>query len=230
MRILLLLLLAVIGVAGCAQTRPPHPHQLPVVERTTRPQLEFAPSCEAQEPATLQGLITVALKHHPDLRVAQARIEAARGRMIQSGLHPNPWFGPNFSQLGDTDNRLGEPGARLTQTIVPLWKLPIAPSRSARRRGRGAADWQAVTKSYDVVTRCVRIAYFELLTAQRERDTLTRIVGVSAEAAARPRQVSRRRASPSRPDVLRAERRTGAEPAQARRCRCGASRRPSRTC
>jgi len=197
----ILLLLGALALAGCAQTRPAqHLHHEPTVTRTTRPQLEFAPSCEVQEPATLQELISVALKHHPDLRAADARIEAARGRMIQAGLHPNPWFGPNFSQLGDVDNRLGEPGARLTQTIVPRWKRRVASSVGAAEVE--AADWQAVTKSYDVVTR-VRLAYFELLTAQRERDTLTRIVGVSAEA--RKAAASLEKAGVAvRPDVLRA--------------------------
>ena len=32
--------------------------------------------------------------------------------MIQAGLYPNPSFGPNFAQLGESANRLGEAGAQ----------------------------------------------------------------------------------------------------------------------
>src|SRR5260370_37640370 len=40
--------------------------------------------------ATLDELLDIAVKHHPDLTAARARVEIARGRMIQAGLYPNP--------------------------------------------------------------------------------------------------------------------------------------------
>ncbi|HZZ80160.1 MAG TPA: TolC family protein [Gemmataceae bacterium] len=176
-------------------------HDLAPVERVQhRPQLDFAPHCEPDAPASLQEMIAIALKHHPDLRAAQARIEAARGRMIQSGLAPNPMFGPDFGELADRDNQLGEAGARLTATIVPRWKRKLAEFAGAAEVQ--AADWQAVTRSFDVITR-VRLAYFELLTAQRERETLDGIVNVSLEARKAVQSLEKAGVA-VRPDVLRA--------------------------
>ena len=76
--------------------------------------------------------------------------------MIQAGLYPNPAIGPNFAQLGDSANRLGEPGARIIQTIVTGGKLRLA--KAAAAYGVEAADWQAITKWHDVLMR-VRAAY-----------------------------------------------------------------------
>jgi cobalt-zinc-cadmium efflux system outer membrane protein len=203
-RLLILLGLGAVMPAGCVTA--PHPlagslHALPAVERVHRPpQLDFAPLQADHTPATLPELIRVALKHHPDLRAAEARIEAARGRMIQAGLPPNPWFGPNFGELGDRDNQLGEAGARLTATIVPRWKRKRAEFAGAAEVE--AADWQAVTKSYDVITR-VRLTYFELLTAMRERETLDGIVSVSQEALKAVLSLEKAGVA-VRPDVLRA--------------------------
>src|SRR5262249_564256 len=52
---------------------------------------------EAPEPDNLQDLIAVAVQNSPELRSAQARVDAAYGRMVQAGLCPNPAFGPHFS-------------------------------------------------------------------------------------------------------------------------------------
>ena len=132
-----------------------------------------------EETGSLDELLEIGVRHHPDLRAARARVEAARGRMIQAGLYPNPAIGPNFGQLGERANPMGEAGARFTQTIVTNHKLALA--RAAGARGAEAADWQAVTKWHDVVAR-VRFAYFELLTALREQDTTREIVRASTEA------------------------------------------------
>src|SRR5437868_15444565 len=121
--------------------------------------------------------------------------------MNQARLYPNPSFGPNFSQLGDSANRLGEPGARLTQTIVTGNKIGIA--KAAAAFGVEAADWQAFTKWYDVVTR-VRLAYYELLTGLREQDTVQEIVRVSDEALKAAKTLEKIGAG-NRPDVLRAQ-------------------------
>ena len=149
----------------------------------------------------MEELVDVAIRHHPDLRTAQARIETARGKMIQAGLYPNPQIGPSFSQLGDTRNAMGEAGARINQTFVTNHKLKIA--KTAASYGVEAADWQAITRWFDVVTR-VRLAYFEYLTALYERDTLARIVDVSSKAHDAARNLEKAGAG-NRPDVLRAK-------------------------
>ena len=199
-----LLLSGLLGLTavGCTPFHGQH-HQLDdeAPLRSTRPRPDTAPETVPQEPANLDDLIEVAVKHHPDLRVAEARIQAARGKMVQAGLFPNPSFGPNFAQLGDSANRLGEPGARLIQTIPTGHKLQLA--KAAAAYGVEAADWQAVTKRYDVVTR-VRSAYYELLTGLRERDTLIDIVAISEKALQAAERLEKAGAG-NRPDVLRAK-------------------------
>jgi cobalt-zinc-cadmium efflux system outer membrane protein len=191
---------------GCAQTLPSKQLVTSTGDEAERPvrlvraQLDFEEVSDRQDPATLHDLLEVAAQHHPEVRAAKARVEIARGKMIQAGLYPNPAFGPNFSQLGDVDNRLGEPGARLIQTIVTGKKLRIA--KAAAAHGVEAADWQAITKWYEVVTR-VRLSYFELLTALREQDTLKSIVEVSDKAFQATESMEKAGAA-GRPDVLRA--------------------------
>jgi cobalt-zinc-cadmium efflux system outer membrane protein len=186
--------------AGCAQTLPSQMLQPMTTVRALRPTLDFEEPSQGPEPTTLAELLKLAITHHPELKAAYARVEIARGNMIQAGLYPNPQFGPQFAQLGDVDNRLGEPGARFIQTFVTANKLGIA--RQAGAHGVQAADWAAMTKMYSVVTR-VRIAYFELLTAINERETLTNIVNTSQKAYDATVKLEKAGVG-SQPDVLRA--------------------------
>ena len=189
-------------IAGCAPTQPlRHLEQETHRARDGRAGLGFTPTAEAQEPHTLDDLIGIAVQYHPDLRAAQARVEAARGRMIQAGLYPNFAMGPAFSQLGHRDNALGEAGARFEIPVVINDKITLA--RDAAAHGVDAADWQAITRWFDVVTR-VRLSYFEYLAALYERDTLTSIVSVSAKAHDAAKSLEKAGAG-NRPDVLRAK-------------------------
>jgi cobalt-zinc-cadmium efflux system outer membrane protein len=150
--------------------------------------------------ATLDELIGIAIANHPEVRAAHARVESARGKMIQAGLYPNLIMGPNLGETGDRVNHIGEGGARFIQTFVTAGKLRIA--KQAAAHGVEAADWQAVTKWHDTVLR-VRLAYYELLTAQREQDTMADIVRVSDEAFKATTALEKAGAA-KRPDVLRA--------------------------
>lgn len=166
----------------------------------TQARLEFAVVGEQSIHSTLPELIQIATKHHPDMRWASARIEAARGQFIQVGLYPNPIVGPRITQLGHGENNWGEAGATFTQTIVTKNKLGIA--RAAAARGIEAADWQAITKWNDVVLR-VRAAYFDLLAAKREQETLNNIVRISQDALKTAESLEKAGAG-NRPDVVRA--------------------------
>src|SRR5262245_35535574 len=57
---------------------------------------------------TLERLIDLAAAHNPELGVAQARAEAARGKMVQAGLYPNPHFTWLGAQMLDRNNAAGE--------------------------------------------------------------------------------------------------------------------------
>jgi outer membrane protein, heavy metal efflux system len=165
---------------GCAQYQPQRQVELPRPTRRIAPALGFeTPAEDSLEPKSLDELVEIAVKYHPDLRSAYARADAARGRMVQVGLYPNPMIGPNFFRLGDRESVGADPGIRMIATIVPNNKLALAKAAGAREVE--AADWQAMTRWYTIVTQ-VRFAYFEYLTALYERGTLTNIVSVSAKA------------------------------------------------
>jgi cobalt-zinc-cadmium efflux system outer membrane protein len=170
------------------------------------PGLGFAepsqPPVEADAaPTSLKELVAIASRHHPDLKAARARVEIARGRMIQAGLYPNPVMGPNFSELNHSDGALGEVGVRWIQTIVTANKLGLATSAAAH--GVEAADHQVLAKAFEVITR-VRLGYYELLTALREQQTVEEIVAVADKALKAAEKLEAAGAG-SRPDVLRAE-------------------------
>ena len=170
------------------------------VPRAARPHLGFAPDTAVREPTNLDELMALAVLHHPDLQAARARVEVAQGKMIQAGLYPNPVIGPRFTEIGESANATGQAGAIFTQQIITANKLGLA--KAAGALGVEAADWQAFTKWYDVLTR-VRLSYFELLTALREQETTQEIVRVSEEAFKAAKTLEKKGAG-NRPDILRA--------------------------
>ncbi len=201
-RRLLLVGLLTLVATGCFPALPLRQRTLEPAPRPLRPRTEVAEPLEpAREPGTLDELLDIAVKHHPDLSAAQSRVEVARGHLIQVGLYPNPIIGPHFASLGDSANRLGDAGATFTQPIVTNGKLKLA--KAAAARGVEAADWQALTRWHEVNTR-VRLAYFELLTALREQDTMQVIVSVSGKAHQTALSLEKGGAG-NRPDVLRAK-------------------------
>ena len=194
-------LLSLLAV-GCAGTKPSvHDPIMENVPMLTRPRLEIASAEPIAVPESLEELLAVATKHHPDLQAAEARAEAARGRMMQAGLHPNPLFGPRGTELMEHGNGLGQSGVIVTQQFVTANKLGL--SKEAGARGVEAADWQAYTQWYDVVTRA-RLVYFELLTALRDRDTIAEIVRISEEGLQAARNLEKAGVG-NRPDILRAK-------------------------
>lgn len=186
---------------GCVSQRPQqHSDELPRAG-SIRPALGFDAPTETREPTSLDELIEIAVKHHPDLRSAYARADSARGRMIQAGLYPNPAAGPNFFRVGDRESQGYDPGIRMIATIVPNNKLKLAKAAGAREVE--AADWQAMTRWFAIVTQ-VRQSYFEYLTAVYERDTLGNIVAVSAKAYEAAQNLEKG-GTGSRLDVVRAK-------------------------
>jgi outer membrane protein, heavy metal efflux system len=134
--------------------------------------------------------------------VAQARAEAARGRMIQAGLYLNPsitWEAEDM-RLHERDGAANQ-GPIFDQTFVTAHKLMLA--KAAAAQGVAAAEWQALTRWYDVVTR-TRLAYFEVLTAQRTVATAEEMVRVAGQALDAAKKV-REAGAGTRPDVLRAQ-------------------------
>lgn len=152
-------------------------------------------------PLSLEQLISLASQYSPEMPIAQARVAAARGRMIQAGLYPNPFFSWDAEDMGDPINGSGTQGPTVIQEFVTARKLRLA--QSAASQGVVAADWAAVSRWFDLLTR-VRAAYFEALTAQRAVKTHEEIVRLVAEGLEVARKLLKA-GTGTQPDVLRAQ-------------------------
>lgn len=155
---------------------------------------------EASQPFTLNALIELARASHPDLVTARARVEMARGRLIQAGLYPNPTLTWESADVG-AGRTPGQQGPVIAQQIIPSVKVRLAEAAAAH--GVSVADWQALVSWYTVVTR-IRTAYYSWLAAKAEVDVteeLVRLAGSTLEAAQKLQQAG----VGTRPDVLRAQ-------------------------
>jgi cobalt-zinc-cadmium efflux system outer membrane protein len=116
-------------------------------------------------PWSLQQLLDKALEANPEIASSRAKAESARGQLVQASLYPNPTVGWRSEEMSLNKAGGGQQGPYVNQEIVTAGKLQIA--QAAAAHGVTAADWQAVTKWYEVATR-VRVAYYDLLAAERE--------------------------------------------------------------
>jgi cobalt-zinc-cadmium efflux system outer membrane protein len=152
-------------------------------------------------PLSLEQLIGLARQYNPEMPIAYARAAAARGRLIQAGLYPNPTVNWRADEVNTPDGKAGTQGPFLTQEIVTAHKLRIAQAAAAQEVA--AADWQVVSRWYDLLTR-IRLAYFDALTAQREVRTNEEIVRIIEQGLDVAQKLLKAGAG-TRPDVLRAQ-------------------------
>ena len=111
---------------------------------------------------SLDGLTQFAWQNSPALAKAEAEWEAARGTMIQAGLHPNPTIGYE----GDTVRTLatrGYQGVFMSQQVITGGKLGLAQNASAM--DYHTAGLAARKARSDIATQ-VRDAYFDFLVAE----------------------------------------------------------------
>jgi outer membrane protein, heavy metal efflux system len=126
---------------------------------------------------TLTELQDIALQNNPTLRQAVARVEAARGAMIQAGLYPNPTFGYEGDTVGTADTN-GYNGGFLTQQFITAGKLGLA-QNSAMMEMR-AAEFDLRTTRIEVAT-AVRRLYFSILVEQERIRLYESIQAISDE-------------------------------------------------
>lgn len=119
-----------------------------------------SPASGTAKPTVLdfEQLVGLALQQHPLLAAARLNVEAARGRLIQAGLYPNPVIGFESEDIAE-GGQAGKLGPFFEQEIVLGGKLRWAQQL--------AADWQALAQWYDLLTR-IRLAWIELLAAESE--------------------------------------------------------------
>jgi cobalt-zinc-cadmium efflux system outer membrane protein len=203
-RQLLPLLLSLL--AGCA-TNGGHARLTPLIAAESSTVIERAHASEAVSgpatplpdgPLSLPQLEAVALARHPELAAAVAKIEVARGKLIQAGLYPNPHVGWESDDLGQPEHGAGKQGPTFEQEIVTGGKLALA--QAAAVHGVTAADWQAVTRRFEIITR-VRLAFYEVLAAQRELREIEESVAIGERGLKAAETLARTLGSQT--DVLR---------------------------
>jgi outer membrane protein, heavy metal efflux system len=141
---------------------------------------------------TIDELVTRALTDNPDLRAARAEVDAARGRLVQAGLRPNPML-----DLSAQQNVTG-PDNNVTAGVT----LPLDLNR--RKEGRvGVAERELEMKSAQVADRerglraDVRMKTGEILAAQRNLRITQDLLEVNRNALGLVRERVRRGAAPS---------------------------------
>jgi cobalt-zinc-cadmium efflux system outer membrane protein len=138
----------------------------PAAPQPPQPEAEAVPTPLPQPQLALEDLEQMALNHNPSLGRAYAQVQAARGNWLQVGLMPNPRVGYSGQQLG-SGGLAEQHGVQITQEIVRGGKLNL--NRQAAAHEVAQAEQNLVAQQYRVLTD-VRIAYYQVLIAQRQID------------------------------------------------------------
>lgn len=152
------------------------------------------------EALTLEELEQRALVGNPSIARAQALLSAARGRWVQVGLPPNPVVGFLGQQIG-SDGLAEQDGALVEQEFVRGGKLRL--NRAVASQDVARAEQELAAQQQRVLTD-VRIAYFNLLVAQRQAETTHQLVDI-AQRGAEAADALFNAKEVSRADVLQAE-------------------------
>jgi len=199
-----LVLLVTLGSTGNGGAAPRVSILPPVVEPPDLSTTSAEKPEQLPRPAnllTLDDLVNLASANHPDLQAARSKADAARGKLVQAGLCPNPLVAPIIDELGSQQNAAGFVGVNILQEVVTAGKLRLG--QEAANHGVNAADWQAMTRWFDVWTR-LRLAYYDLLTAQREVQAQKDIVDLAQKNLTATRELKKSGVK-NEPDILRAQ-------------------------
>lgn len=131
---------------------------------------------------SLDDLQKMAIASNPSIARAQALVNAARGNWVQAGLPFNPTVGYEGQQIG-SGGRAEQDGVFVEQEFVRGGKLRLNREVAAQEVSR--AQQELAAQQQRVLTD-VRIAYFDVLIAERqERITadLQRVAQESVDAA-----------------------------------------------
>ncbi len=121
----------------------------------------------------------IALQNNPTLSQAAAKVEAARGRAVQSGLYPNPTVGYEGDRIGAAGSAGEMQGLFIDQSIVTGGKLRLNRAKFAQEVSQ--AEAQALAQQYRVVNG-VRVRFYQLLAMQRLIDVQADLLTVAEDA------------------------------------------------
>jgi cobalt-zinc-cadmium efflux system outer membrane protein len=154
------------------------------------------------ESLDLRGLWNLTLANNPALTEAAADVEAARGRLVQAGLYPNPRFVYTQETIGSRIARQGNFGLLLNQEIVTAGKRRL--DQAVARRETSAAYVALVGRKFDVLTR-VRRAYYDYVGLRHILQVNSENVAALERGVTITRQQVERAQTRPRTDLIRLE-------------------------
>jgi cobalt-zinc-cadmium efflux system outer membrane protein len=167
-----------------------------------RPELAAAPPPTTVERLDLWTLWGLALGYNPSLREAAADVEAARGRLLQAGLYPNPRVVYNQDTIGSRLAGQGNITVLVNQEIVTAGKRRLDQAVAGQETVSSAIA--LVGKKFEVLTR-VRRAYQDYLGLRH----VLEVHGENVAALQRGVEITRRQVEKTetrpRTDLLRLE-------------------------
>lgn len=127
---------------------------------------------------TLEGMEQIALMGNPSIAESIARVEAARGKWVQVGLPPNTVIGYSGQQLG-SGGTAEQQGVFVGQEFVRGNKLQL--NRAVASQELQQAEQLLAVQQQRVLTD-VRLAYYDVLVAQRRSALAKELVAIAQEA------------------------------------------------
>jgi outer membrane protein, heavy metal efflux system len=128
---------------------------------------------------TLEVLEQQALAANPSVRRLAALVGAARANSVQVGLLPNPSVGYEGQQLG-SGGLAEQHGVLFSQEIIRGGKLRL--NRAVADRERMRVEQELAVQQQRVLTD-VRIAFYQVLLAQRQIDLTNNLIRISEEGS-----------------------------------------------
>ncbi len=151
--------------------------------------------------STLADFEAMALASNPAIgEAAAARVEAAQGRLLQSGLGPNPEIGYSGEQLG-SGGVAEQNGIVLSKKFIRGGKLELNRAIECEEVHRQNA---ALALQHQRVVTDVRIAFYNALAAQRRLALARQLADINAQALAAAESLVRAKEG-SKVDVLQAQ-------------------------
>jgi outer membrane protein, heavy metal efflux system len=199
--------MAVIGLIAVAAGAAAQPHS---------PEKHAEATTKLAAGLTLGDLEQLAIQGNPTLAQAAAQVEAARGRLVQAGLYPNPTVGYEADEIGN-DRSAGQHGAFIDQLMITGGKLRL--NRAKFQQELAQMESQALAQQYRVLNG-VRSRFWQVLAIERLLAVRT-VLLKNADDVVKTTEELLNVGQANRPDLLQAriearQQRVGLENARAR--------------
>ncbi len=158
------------------------------------------PIPDPDKPIDLAVLWDLTLTNNPRLRESSADVEAARGRLIQAGLYPNPRLVYRGDEVGLRDAPKGNQSVELLQEIVTAKKLQL--DQAAAGRGVDAAGVALLGRKFEVLSR-VRRLYYGYISLEYTLKAYDEVVAALEQSVETTRKLVESAKTRPRTDLLR---------------------------